>query len=335
MMTSFGILGFKISISCKPGYKLLKYLAEPISESLSLIVNESFLNGIYLDKLKPAKVVALHKKGASDNPTNYRPISLLSVFSKIIGKLVHKRLYDFLELSDVIHPLQFGFRKKHSTAHALISLTEKIKKTIDDGNYVCGVFIDLKKAFDTVNHDILLKKLEHYGIRSVPLEWFRSYLTNRKQYVSVCGNTSETLEITCGVPQGSVLGPLLFLLYINDLPSVSRKLTFFLFADDTNIYCESSDVVDIQKTVNKELRNVREWLEANRLALNIEKTNFVIFYSPRNKPDMNFVLKFGRKKIIQETCVKFLGLLLDSHLSWKPHITELAKKTFKNSWIIL
>ena len=113
--------------------------------------------------------------------------------------------------------------------------------------------------------------------------------------MSVCGNTSETLEITCGVPQGSVLGPLLFLLYINDLPSVSRKLTFFLFADDTNIYYESSDVVDIQKTVNKEFRNVREWLEANRLALNIEKTNFVIFYSPRNKPDMNFVLKFGRK----------------------------------------
>ena len=112
MMASFGILGFKISISCKPGYKLLKYLAEPISESLSLIVNEPFLNGIYLDKLKTAKVVALHKKGASDNPTNYRPISLLSVFSEIIGKLVHKRLYDFLELSDVIHPLQFGFRTK-------------------------------------------------------------------------------------------------------------------------------------------------------------------------------------------------------------------------------
>ena len=228
----------------------------------------------------------------------------MSVFSKIIGKLVHKRLYDFLELSDVIHPLQFGFRRKHLTAHALISLTEKIKKTIDDGNYGCRVFIDLKKAFDTVNHDILLKKLEHYGIRGVPLEWFRSYLTNRKQYVSVCGNTSETLEITCGVPQGSVLGPLLFLLYINDLPSISRKLTFF--ADDTNIYYESSDVVDIQKTVNKGARKVRKWLEANRLALNIEKTNFVIFHSPRNKPDMNFVVKFGKKKSVKKLVSSFL-----------------------------
>ena len=130
MMTSFGILGFKISIFCKPGYKLLKYLAEPISESLSLIVNKSFLNGIYLDKLKPAKVVALHKKGASDNPTNYRPISLLSVFSKIIGKLVHKRLYDFLELSDVIHSLQFGFAKSIQLLMHSLVLPRKLKRQL-------------------------------------------------------------------------------------------------------------------------------------------------------------------------------------------------------------
>ena len=177
-----------------------------------------------------------------------------------------------------------------------------------------------------MNHLILFKKLEHYGIRGIHPEWFKSYLNNRKQYVSVCGNISETLEITCGVPQGSVLGPLLFLLYINDLPLVSKKLTFFLFADDTNIYYESSDVREIQKTVNKELKKVRKWLEANRLALNIEKNNFVLFHPPRHKFNAQITLKFGKKKISQETCIKFLGVLLDSHLSWKSHITELSKK---------
>ena len=140
--------------------------------------------------------------------------------------------------------------------------------------------------------------------------------------MSVCGNISETLEITCGVPQGSVLGPLLFSLYINDLPLVSKKLTFFLFADDTNIYYESSDILEIQKTVNKELKKVRKWLEA----LNIEKTNFVLFHPPRHKFNAQITLKFGKKKISQETCIKFLGVLLDSHLSWKSHITELSKK---------
>ena len=229
---------------------------------------------------------------------------------------------DFLETNDVLHNLQFGFRQKHSTSHVLISLTEKIKQTIDKGYLACGVFIDLKKAFDAVNHTILLQKLEHYGIRGISLQWFKSYLTDRKQYVSVCGNTFETLEIKCGVPQGSVLGPLV-LLYINDLAKVSRKLTFFLFADDTNIYNESSNILDIQKTVNKELRKVRKWLEANRLALNIDKTNFVIFHSPQNIPNDHVIIKFGRKKVNQETCVKFLGVLLDSSLSWRPHITEL------------
>ena len=132
-------------------------------------------------------------------------------------------------------------------------MTEPIKNAIDNGNYGYGIFIDLKKAFDTVNHTILLKKLEHYGIRGVPLQWFESYLSDRKQFVSVNGHSSDELEMKHGVPQGSVLGPLLFLLYINDLPSISKKLTFYLFADDTNIYFESSDLLHLQKTVNKEL----------------------------------------------------------------------------------
>ena len=143
-------------------------------------------------------------------------------------------------------------------------------ETIDGGNYGCGIFIDLKKAFDTVINGILLKKLEHYSVRGIPLLWFESYLSNRKQYVSVNGNTSDELIITHGVTHGSVLGPLLFLMFINDLPNVSKHLTFYLFADDTNIYFESSDLSYIQKIANRELLKVRKWLEANRLALNID-----------------------------------------------------------------
>ena len=149
-----------------------------------------------------------------------------------------------------------------------IEITEKIKNTIDNGKYGCGIFIDLKKAFDTVNHKILLTKLEHYGIRGNLLNWFESYLSNRKQYVFYNGVSSDIASVTCGVPQGSVLGPLLFLIYINDLPNISSKLSFFLFADDTNIYYESSNLIELEKTINKELKLLSLWLNLNRLALN-------------------------------------------------------------------
>ena len=212
---------------------------------------------------------------------NYRPISLLSIFSKIMEKLMASRLNIFLDLHSVIFPNQYGFRAGSSATHVLISITEAIKKTMDDKKFGCGIFIDLKKAFDTVNHDILLSKLDHYGIRNVALSWFKSYLSGSKQYVHINGVNSVTKDITCGVPQGSVLGPLLFLLYINDLPNISNKLKFYLFADDTNIYFESDDLKQIERTVNKELKKLHEWLCLNRLSLNISKTNFVIFHDKR------------------------------------------------------
>ena len=205
-------------------------------------------------------------------------------------------------------------------------MTEHIKNTIYNGNYRCGIFIHLKKTFDTVNQTILLKKLEHYGFRGVPLQWFESYLSARKQFVSVNGHSSDELEIKHGIPQGSVLGLLLFLLYINDLPSISKKLTFYLFADDTNIYFESSNLLHLQTTGNEELRKVRKWLESNRLALNIDKTNFVIFHSAGEVICDDITIKIGKKKIHRENHVRFIGVLLDSALSWKTHITELSKK---------
>ena len=234
--------------------KLLKLVACIIIAPLCYIINVSFDTGVFPDVLKLAKVIARHKGGPSDNLNNYRPISLLSIFDKIMEKIMHKKLSEFLDEHEILFINQFGFRKRCSTIHALLDIIERIRDNMDNCMYGCGVFIDLKKAFDTVNHEILLTKLEHYGIRNNMLNWFRSYLTDRKQYVSFNGESSEILNITCGVPQGSVLGPLLFLLYINDLPNISNKLSFFLFADDTNLYYESDDLIELEKTMNKELK---------------------------------------------------------------------------------
>ena len=258
--------------------KLLKLIPDLIITPLCKIISNSFTSGVFPESLKISKVIPIHKEGSTQILNNYRPISLLSVFDKIIEKLMHKRLYSFLTDHNILFQNQFGFRKNNSTTYALIQITEMIKESIDNHKYGCGIFIDLRKAFDTVNHNILLIKLEHYGIRGTALNWFKSYISNRKQYVFLNGESSKLKEVSCGVPQGSVLGPLLFLLYINDLPNISKNFDFYLFADDTNIYCEANTLDELEFTINKELKELRSWLIVNRLSLNINKTNFVIFH---------------------------------------------------------
>ena len=294
----------------------------------------SLLTGEYPDLLKVVKVIPIHKGGSTQEVNNYRPISLLSIFDKIIEKLMHKKLYTFLECNNILFCNQFGFRKNNSTIYALAQITEMIKVSIDIGKFGCGIFIDLRKAFDTVNHEILLTKLEHYGIRDNLLNWFMSYLSNRKQYVSINGLSSEPLEINCGVPQGSVLGPLLFLLYINDLPNISNVLDFYLFADDTNIYYESDSLQELEKTINKELQKLYLWLNVNRLSLNIDKTNYIIFH-PYNKPMKEHItIKINKKAIKEKEFIKYLGVFIDSTLSWKHQISTISKKISRSIGIM-
>ena len=191
---------------------------------LTYVINMSLMEGIFPSELKLAKVVPIFKSGESDKVPNYRPISVLSFFSKIFDKIMCNTVVNFMDKNDIFfYQYQFGFRKRHSTQHAIITLVDKITSSLDSGDLIIGlgVFLDVKKTFDTVNHHILLKKLFCYGIRVCTLKWFESYLTDRSQFVTYDGIQSEINSVKCGVPQGSILGPLLFIIYMNDIFSVS------------------------------------------------------------------------------------------------------------------
>ena len=307
---------------------LLKMISRQIIKPLCEIISLSFTQGVFPEELKISKVIPIFKSGSSEDINNYRPISLLSIFDKIIEKLMHKRLYDFLQNHNILNKAQFGFQKNMSTSLAIIEITERIRKSMEEKKVGCGLFVDLSKAFDTINHKILITKMEHYGIRGVAINWFKSYLTNRKQFTFINGFSSSVNFISCGVPQGSVLGPLLFLLYINDLPNISKKLDFFLFADDTNIYFEAKTFSQLEKKMNKELKKLYTWLIVNRLALNISKTNFIVFH-PQNKEKKRITIRINKYTIQEKNEIKYLGVILDASLTWKQHIDKLIKKLNK------
>ena len=255
------------------GAKIIQICPDVFAENFAKIYNNSITRGDYPDQMKIAKVIALFKKGEKFLPKNYRPISLLWMFNKIFEKLLCKQLVSSIERNKILYKYQFGFRKLYSTTMALIEFSDNIHRLLDDGNYVIGIFIDFTKAFDTVDHEILLHKLHRYGIRGHANDFFRSYLTNRTQYTYVNGVRSDVGSISCGVPQGSVLGPLFFVLYINDLYKAIENVITRLFADDTALILYEKDLNTLVSTVSRTVQKLCRWCIENKLTISIEKTN--------------------------------------------------------------
>ena len=304
---------------------LLKQIIMNIVTPLTFLLNLSLSTGCFPECFKLAKVIPIHKKDDLTCINNYRPISLLSSFSKILERIVYDRLYNFLSTNFLLSPCQFGFRKSYSTDLALIDLCDKISRSLADKHHVLGVFMDLSKAFDTLDHKILLYKLKHYGLRGICYKWFESYLSNRTQFVSHLSTNSATLPTSCGVPQGSILGPLLFLIYVNDICSVSNVLQFILYADDTNVFYSDPNFERLFAVMNEELPKLSTWFRSNKLSLNLIKTNYIHFKNPQapkidNYPD----LIIDNVSLEPKENTKFLGVTIDHYLNWNSHIENIT-----------
>ena len=310
--------------------KMLKFLGNLIVPHLTKLINLSLAKGVVPRILKIAKVIPIFKSGDRRDFTNYRPISLLPSISKILEKAAAYQLIDYLNNNNLLYKLQFGFRAGHGTLHPLIVLVDKIIEAHNKGMHVMSVFIDLKKAFDTVCHSILLDKLKFYGVTGLANAWFGSYLRDRSQYTFIDGTDSTTSGVNIGVPQGSVLGPLLFLVFINDMPNVLEFLSI-LFADDTSyLLCHNNLATLIEKN-NIELNKADSWFRANKLTLNISKTKFMIFSPKGSFHTLDNDVKVGQEVVerIGSQCktksFKLVGVLLDDKLNWS-HQVDLVKK---------
>ena len=324
---------------CSPGWdflstKIIHSNLDILLEPLTHVLNLSLEKGVFPIELKLAKVIPLHKGNETHLVSNYRPISLLPIFSKIFEKVMYNRLILFLDTYKLLYELQFGFRKDHSTCAALIMLIDKITSELEKGNFVLGVFLDYSKAFDCINHSILLQKLHYYGIRGIALEWFRNYLSDRKQFVYFNNTKSNYLNVTCGVPQGSILGPILFLIYINDIVHVSTLLFPILFADDSNVFYAGKDPNDMINIMNIELEKLLIWLKVNKLSLNVKKTHFMFFCPPQKKAEFSNSLTIDGETINRVNETKFLGVMVDDKLSWASHINYISKKISKGIGIL-
>lgn len=312
---------------------LLQSLKNTLAEPICFLINQSFENFTFPDPLKIAKVIPIFKKDNKKLFSNYRPISLLPSISKIFEKAIFLQLYSFFTENDLLFGSQYGFRSNHSTEQATIELIERILKAITSKETPIGIFLDLSKAFDTLDHEILMSKLHHYGVRNEAFQLLYSYLSSRSQFVEFNSKSSSRLPLSIGVPQGSILGPLLFIIYMNDINTSSKLFDFILYADDTSLI-SSSALLDLNKlngnSINNELAKVSHWLTENKLSLNISKTKCMLFHHYQKEkhisPDSIPLLELNGYKIDYVDEFKFLGITIDTSLSWKAHIDLTCKR---------
>lgn len=313
-------------LSVKP----IKFVADLLAPHLSYIFNLSISCSAFPDRLKLAKVIVIHKSGATQDMGNYRPLSILPLFSKPLEKILLKRLENYFNDNRLFTDSQFGFRQGLSTESALLKQKELILQNIENKLLTLGIFVDFSKAFDCINHDILLDKLYAYGIRGNPLKLIRSYLEERQQSVWVDGCSSSFEHIRCGVPQGSILGPFLFNVFINDLVHISKKAKFIIYADDTSLFLSGNSSNELLLEANVILESLHNWSHVNSLMINHNKTKAVIFRSINRNVTVSIPLLIGDYVIEIVNKYKSLGVIFDEHLKWADHFRYLSSNLSKS-----
>ena len=319
--------------------KLVKEVKEPLLRPLRIIINQMLNSGIFPDKLKIAKICPVYKKDEEYLFTNYRPISLLPAISKIFEKVIFRQLYEYFQVNKLLYKSQYGFRTAHSTEFAALEVIDRILIEMDKNDIPVNIYLDLSKAFDTLDHNILLEKLHYYGVQDTELRLMKSYLSNRKQYVDIENSSSDLLTVKTGVPQGSILGPLLFIIYINDICTASSLFDFIIYADDTTlssalkVITRQSDSLNTSYIINNELNKINDWLKTNKLSLNIKKTKYMMFHTVQRKVPV-LDLRIDGINIERVSQFSFLGLTLNENLTWHDHVNKIANKISKNIGVL-